>query len=691
MTLAGGRASVVVIGGGLAGISAAIRLADAGLEVALLEARPWLGGATWSFARRGLTIDNGQHAFLRCCVAYRDLLARLGVEASTTIQDELDLTVLGPHAQARVRRSWLPAPWHLARSLAGYRLLSRSERAKVAAAAVALQFVDVAAGGDRSLGEWLSRHGQDERARRLFWDQLSLSALNVDSERADLSTAASAIRAALLTRRDSADLGVPSVPLSQLHGSPAVELLRQLKVMVRLGVRASSLRPNPAGGWEIGLAYGGHTAAAQGAEIRREAIFEHGQARINAAGVVLAVPAWEAAVVAPDSLARDAARWTQLEPSPVMSIHVVYGSRVTELPFAAAADSPVHWVMDKTGPGGLYTGQYLAASVRAADAYLDMPAAQLRAEFLPALDRLFPAAAQASVEDFFVTRERRATIAHVPGSQELRVAGPGLAGFALAGAWTDTGWPDTMEGAVRSGRAAAQKLIEELPARGAVAAGRIPASKVPASKVPARRVPDCRVAGVTGPANVAQASVAPAAKLEPARTAPASTVSPSNASAGTVSASTVSVSTVSASTVCASPGPSSRARGGGDGREARPGDLAVTAPAGGPEDVEGRTGAESPEVVVDPALPAGPRNSDATRTSDVTDSSGATESSAGSESSEGTESSEGSADPAMPAVAELQATAQAKSRAARAAPVVPVAASPVAGSAAAVRHASSSA
>ncbi len=206
MTLSGGRASVVVIGGGLAGISAAIGLADAGLEVALLESRPWLGGATWSFARRGLTIDNGQHVFPRCCVAYRDLLARLGVGSSVSIQDALDLTVLGPDGQARVRRSWLPAPWHLARSLAGYRLLSRSERAKVAAAALALQFVDVAVGDDRSLGEWLARHGQDERARRLFWDQLSLSSLNVDSERADLSTAAEAICTVLLTRRDRADL-----------------------------------------------------------------------------------------------------------------------------------------------------------------------------------------------------------------------------------------------------------------------------------------------------------------------------------------------------------------------------------------------------------------------------------------------------------------------------------------------------
>ncbi len=104
-------------------------------------------------------------------------------------------------------------------------------------------------------------------------------------------------------------------------------------------------------------------------------------------------------------------------------MHVVYDRRVTRLPFAAAVDSPVQWVFDRTGPSGLRDGQYLAVSLSAADDYADVPAAALREQFLPALAELFPAAAQARVVDCFVTRERRATMRQVPGVRAAAARG----------------------------------------------------------------------------------------------------------------------------------------------------------------------------------------------------------------------------------------------------------------------------
>jgi uncharacterized protein with NAD-binding domain and iron-sulfur cluster len=179
--------------------------------------------------------------------------------------------------------------------------------------------------------------------------------------------------------------------------------------------------------------------------------------------VVIAVPAAEAARLAEPAGVGQARSWKDLGNSPIVNVHVIYDRPVTRLPFAAAVDSPVQWVFDKTRQAGLTAGQYLAVSLSAADGYVDMPVAALRELFLPALERLFPAAAQAGITDFFVTRERRATFRQGPGCSALRpAAATSVPGLTLAGAWTDTGWPDTMEGAVRSGQNAAHQLLREL-------------------------------------------------------------------------------------------------------------------------------------------------------------------------------------------------------------------------------------
>ncbi|HWW45982.1 MAG TPA: FAD-dependent oxidoreductase, partial [Acidimicrobiia bacterium] len=88
--------SVVVVGGGLAGITAALACADAGADVVLVERRHRLGGLTWSFQRHGLWFDNGQHVFLRCCTAYRQLLARIGAGDLVHLQDRMALPVIAP-------------------------------------------------------------------------------------------------------------------------------------------------------------------------------------------------------------------------------------------------------------------------------------------------------------------------------------------------------------------------------------------------------------------------------------------------------------------------------------------------------------------------------------------------------------------------------------------------------------------
>jgi monoamine oxidase len=266
--------------------------------------------------------------------------------------------------------------------------------------------------------------------------------------------AATVIKTALLGARDAADIGMAKVPLGRLHADATAELLARLGARVRLGARAASIERLADGGFRVNLSRDGDADASQ-----------PGGPPIGADAVVLAVPADQAARLAVTAGVTNASAWPGLGYSPILNAHVSYDRRVTDLPFAAAVDSPVQWVFDKTSQAGVQSGQYLAVSISAADDLIDAPTADLRKLFLPALEQLFPAAAGAEVNDFFVTRERRATFRQGPGSGGLR---PGSAtsvpGLALAGAWTSTGWPDTMEGAVRSGHEAALQLRRGLVA-----------------------------------------------------------------------------------------------------------------------------------------------------------------------------------------------------------------------------------
>jgi hydroxysqualene dehydroxylase len=446
------RGRVVVIGGGLAGITAALHCADAGAAVTLFESRPHLGGLTHSFSRGELRVDNGQHVFLRCCTSYRALLDRLGVMDQVALQPRLAIPVLVPGAQAAVwlRRSALPAPLHLASSLLRYRPLSMLERVRFALAAVALRRVDPTspATDQQDFGGWLRRHGQSERAIAALWELVGVATLNSRAEGASLSLAATVFQEGLLTDAAAADIGWSRVPLRELHGDPAAACLQDAGAQVHTGVTVRGLETDPAGGGATAGSAGGWTVLTD-------------DARIRADQVILAVPPPVAEQLLPPDAVGLGPGWSQrLGSSPIVNVHVVLDRPVLDEPFIAGVGTPVQWVFDRTTHSGLSGGQYLAVSLSAADGYIDTPTATLRERFLPALAALLPRMRDAQVRDFFVTRERHATFRPAPGTAALRppavTACPGL---FLAGAWTATGWPATMEGAVRSGTAAAHALL----------------------------------------------------------------------------------------------------------------------------------------------------------------------------------------------------------------------------------------
>jgi squalene-associated FAD-dependent desaturase len=434
----------IVVGGGLAGISAALTLADAGADVTLLESKARLGGATWSFQRHGLSFDNGQHVFLRCCTAYLALLDRLGASSSVHLQDRLDLPVVAPGGvRARLRRNRLPAPLHLAGSILRYRHVPLIDRLQLGRALFPLRRADLdaAALDDTTFAEFLHRHGQSDAAIARLWDLICVPTVNLPAAEASLTLAATVFQIGLLTEAAASDIGWSRVPLSELHADHATAALRRVGADVRTSTPVERIE-----------AIAGGIAVTTATE------------RIDAGTVVVAVP-HDAAAKLLDGVVEGAARWTELGSSPIVNVHLVYDRPLIDEPFLAAIDSPLQFVFDRTDTSGLGerspSGQQcLAVSLSAATKWIAAPADVLAAMANAELSRLLPTAGSAHLLDSVVVRERSATFAGRPRSRRFR-PGPVTAvpGLYVAGAWTDTGWPATMEGAVRSGVAAAEAVV----------------------------------------------------------------------------------------------------------------------------------------------------------------------------------------------------------------------------------------
>jgi hypothetical protein len=389
-----------VVGGGLAGLAAALELSDAGHDVIIYEARPTLGGAVQTLPERdgdpSPPPDNGQHIALGCFTEYLSFLSRIG-EGGSYVRRPLVLPVLAEDGRrADVKPS--------VGALLSYAHVPLRDRLRIPLVTARCRTARAEPG--ETFGALLRRLGTSDAAVERFWDVFMRPAINLRSDEVDAEVGLFTVRTALLGPRANSDLILPAKPLGWMHGEAAGRALEAAGATIETGTRVDD--PDD----------------------------------LDADAVVVATPSAE------------------LEHSPIVSVHLLFDRVLLQTPLAALLGSDAHWVFDRGALTGHRPerGQYLTVVSSGVPELMEIRGRELVDRVAGQVtDRLGGAELLWSR----ISREPDATIALRPGVER---AAPGLVrpGLARAGAWTGTGWPATMESAVRSGRAAAQALLADV-------------------------------------------------------------------------------------------------------------------------------------------------------------------------------------------------------------------------------------
>jgi len=436
------RRTIAIVGGGVAGIAAAVRVAEAGETPVLIETRKKLGGRATSFTdpRSGRTLDNCQHVLMGCCTNLIDLYERLGV-LNRIEWHKTTYWANPPHEPDVLAPSRLPAPGHFSLAFLRMRQLSFPDKRGIARAMwklIRMGFSGRLAWSGRPFSEFLRSTQQTPVALERFWDPVVISACNVPSDRCDATYAMQVFQEGFLASAWSASMGISAVPLVDLYDAAEAIIV--------------------AGGGQLRLGESAKGLAFEGDRISGVVTDE---GFVQAAAVISTVPADRLDRLCSVPLKHADRRLRHLaaiKPSPIVGVHCFFDVKVMDTPHLVLPGRATQWLFDKgQDDAGLW---HVHAVISGADDWMELDEAEIARRVDADMQWALPRAKGLSPVAVRAVKEKRATFAVEPGIDAYRpTAAPdargGVRNLFLAGDWTATGWPATMEGAARSGYAAA--------------------------------------------------------------------------------------------------------------------------------------------------------------------------------------------------------------------------------------------
>jgi hydroxysqualene dehydroxylase len=445
-----GAKDVLIIGGGFAGLSAGVALAERGFRVALLESKPALGGRAYSFADSdsGDFVDNGQHVLMGCYTETLDFLGQIGASQDLVFHEDLEIEMLDRGgARAALRTARLPGPFHMGTALLRYRHLTIGQRLRVLVGGLkllAMQRRGPAALQAMTVVQLMDALGQDERARQAFWYPLSIATLNDEPEVSSAALLAEVLKRGFFSRRSDSAFVYSRVGLSDLYCTRAAAIIERTGGTVATRAAVETIEIENGSAARVKLRDG---------------------TRIRAANVICAVPSHQVARMLPVSLRADSffAPIAELESSPIICVHAWFDRQVTDSAFVGFIGTTTQWLFNKRRifemHGERHPG-YLSFVISGARKLIDQPNDELVDIVVSDLKTMILRAAQAKLVRALVLKEKHATMAPAPETFRLRPSTrTPIANLFLAGDWVQTGLPATIESAVISGRAAATAVL----------------------------------------------------------------------------------------------------------------------------------------------------------------------------------------------------------------------------------------
>ncbi|MGI8982075.1 MAG: hydroxysqualene dehydroxylase HpnE [Pirellulaceae bacterium] len=437
--------TIAIVGGGLAGLSAAAALCERGFRVELFEAKRRLGGRAGSYVDKetGQAIDHCQHVAMGCCTSFLDFCRRTG--SLELFERHRTLHFFGPEGQECDFRasSWLPAPLHLGPAFLGLSYLTLAERLGIALTLMKLSCLPAREQPDEmTIGAWLQQQKQSPQCIERFWQVVLVSALGESLDRASLTAARKVFVDGFMSSREAGDVWIPKVPLAVLYERIAGWLTKR-GVVIHPGALAETIETQPDGELSIHL---------------------KDRPPLRFGSVVCAVPWRQAAEILP---AAAASQITVIHSSPITSLHLWFDRPIMPLPHAVLVGRLSQWVFARSQGSGARNqeseGYYYQVVISASHELTGREREGILREVRGDLSTVFPLSRDAELLRWQMITEAEAVFSVRPGLEAQRPSQrTNFPNLYLAGDWTATGWPSTMESAVRSGYLAAEGVINEL-------------------------------------------------------------------------------------------------------------------------------------------------------------------------------------------------------------------------------------